>query len=196
MIDEALYLLKTQLNNYFASLGLQEQADFPDVDPSTGLIKFKSDTVNLLLYRIEKESAFGQQGSPVHPTMNINLNVLFVANLQDYSTGVQRLSQVIQFFQTNRSLNPQNAPEMPMELANLEIDLITFNLSEQTNLWFMLGLGYQPSVAYLVKTVTFGGQEALFRPPISTTDRHYGVSGNLLDNRGRVIGENQRGTLS
>ncbi len=196
MIDEALYLLKKQLNYYFASVGLQEKADFPNVDPSTGLIKFKSDTVNLLLYRIEKETALGQQGSPARPTMNINLNILFVANMQDYSTCMQRLSQVIQFFQTNRSLDPQKAPEMPKGLASLEIDLVSHSLSEQTNLWLMLGIGYQPSVAYLVKTVTFGGQEASFRPPISTTDRKYSVSGNLLDNRGRVTGENRSGTLS
>ncbi|MCX7111512.1 MAG: DUF4255 domain-containing protein [Proteobacteria bacterium] len=170
MIDDVLNLLKSQLSNYLVSVGLGEVVDYPEFDQKVGQIKFKAETVNLLLYRIEKEGALGQQGSPAHPVMNINLNILFVANFASYVESLHHLSQVIQFFQTNRRFDPQNAPDMPAGLRELAVDIITFDFAGQSYLWQMLAAGYQPSVAYLVKTVAFGGQEASFAAPISKID--------------------------
>ena len=169
MIDEVLLLLKNQLNSYFASLSLGAVADFPSID-SSGQVKLQADKLNLLLYRLEKEPAIGQQGSPSNPTMNVNLNILFVATVNDYPTSLQHLSHVIQFFQTHRTFDAQNAPEKPKSLGNLIIDIISLSLAEQSELWTMLNVGYLPSVAYQLKTVVFGGAVASYTPPISAIE--------------------------
>ena len=172
MIDDVLLLLKSQLNRYFTSLCLNgAAADFPNIDASTGLATLKPDTVNLLLYRIEKDPAMGQRGTPSCPTMNINLNVLFVVTVTDYQTSLEYLSQTIQFFQTHRSFNPQNAPDMSASLGELTVDIITFDLDDQSALWLMLAGSYLPSVAYQVKAVVFGGSAPnIPSTPINTID--------------------------
>ena len=158
MIDDVLLLLKNQLNSYFASLSLDgSAADFPAINPATGQFTLKPDKVNLLLYRIEKEPALGQRGTLSCPTLNINLNVLFVVTISDYQTSLKYLSQTIQFFQTHRSFDPQNAPGMAASLGELAVDIITFDLADQSALWLMLAGAYLPSVAYQVKAVVFGG---------------------------------------
>jgi len=173
MIDDVLLLLKSQLNRYFASLSLNgAAADFPNINASTGLVALKPGKVNLLLYRLEKESAMGQRGTPSCPTLNINLNVIFVVTVTDYQTSLKYLSQTIQFFQTHRSFNPQSAPDMAEGLGELTIDIITINIAELSALWLMLGVSYLPSVAYQIKAVVFGGTGAEVLPgaPINMID--------------------------
>ncbi len=172
MIDDVLLLLKNQLNSYFASLSLDgAAADFPNIDASTGLVALKPDKVNLLLYRMEKEPALGQRGTPGYPSLNINLNVLFVATVTDYQTSLKYLSQTIQFFQTHSNFNPQSAPGMAASLGELAVDIITFDLADQSALWLMLAGAYLPSVAYQVKAVVFGGSASnIPSTPINTID--------------------------
>ena len=172
MINDVLVLLKNQLNSYFASLSLDgSAADFPAINPATSQFTLKPGKVNLLLYRIEKDPSMGQRGTPSCPTMNINLNVLFVVTVTDYQTSLEYLSQTIQFFQTHRSFNPQNAPDMSASLGELTVDIITFDLDDQSALWLMLAGSYLPSVAYQVKAVVFGGSAPnIPSTPINTID--------------------------
>lgn len=181
MIGDVLALLKNQLNNHFKSLstGTAESAGedkvvFIDGDQKTDSASFKTGAVTILLYRIEQETALRQGDAyirvsasgisqKVRPDISLNLHVLFVSRFKDYEQGLHYLSQVIKFFQSNKTFNRQNAPGLGDGIAELAVDLVTLTAQQQNDLWSLLRTCYLPSVAYKVRTVTFKDEDAL--PP-------------------------------
>lgn len=180
MIGDVLTLLKNQLNNHLKSLSAgaaeavgEDKVVFIDGDQKTDSAAFKTGAVTVLLYRIEHESAL-RQGDPyvrvsggvqqrVQPDIALNLYVLFVAKFKDYGQGLNYLSQVIRFFQSNKLFNRQNAPDLGEGIAELAVDLVTLTVQQENELWGLLRTCYLPSVAYKVRAVTFRDESA--QPP-------------------------------
>ncbi len=189
MIGDVLRLLKNQLNSHFKSFStgstegvVEERVVLMDGDQKTDSATFKTGTITVLLYRIEQETALRQgdtylrvsaNGSQkVQPDISLNLYVLFVAKFKDYEQGLHYLSQVIKFFQSNKTFNRQNAPELGDGIGELAVDFVTLTVQQQNELWGLLRTFYLPSVAYKVRTITFMDENAL--PPgevVSDSDR-------------------------
>lgn len=178
MIADALVFLRNRLNQHFklssndlASGAGEDKVVFVDGDQKSDAVSFRTDAVTLLLYRIERETAT-RAGDPyvrvgtggvvqrVKPDLGTNLHVLFVAKFKDYALGLQYLSQVIRFFQTNNVFDRQGAPELGGEIAELALDLVTMTVQQENELWGLLRTAYLPSVAYRVRTVVFLDENA------------------------------------
>jgi len=179
MIGDVLTLLKNQLNSHFKSLSTgnsegvgEDKVVFMDGDQKADSASFKTGAVTVFLYRIEHETALRQGDAyirvsasgvsqKVQPDITLNLYVLFVARFKDYGQGLHYLSQVIKFFQSNKTFNRQNAPELGECIGELAVDLVTMTVQQQNELWGLLRTCYWPSVAYKVRTVTFKDEDAL-----------------------------------
>lgn len=182
MIGEVLILLKDQLNSHFKSLSLgtsegagEDKVVFIDGDQKADSASFKTGAITLFLYRIEHETALRQaepyirysaNGLPqrVQPDISLNLYVMCVARFKDYAQGLHYLSQVIRFFQSNKTFNRQNAPGLGEDIGELAIDLVSLTGQQQNELWGLLRTCYLPSVTYKVRAVTF--RDADTPPPV------------------------------
>lgn len=178
MIADALVFLRDRLNQHFKSFSVdpatgasEDKVVFLDGEQKTDSASFKTDTVTLLLYRVEKESALrpgdpfvrvanDQAAQRVKPDIGLNLYVLFVAKFKDYGQGLHYLSQVIRFFQSNNVFDRQSAPGLGGEIAELALDLVTLTVQQENELWGLFRTFYQPSVAYRIRTIVFMDEAA------------------------------------
>src|SRR5574337_1619443 len=181
VITDALVFLRNRLNQHFKSFSVdpatgasEDKVVFLDGDQKTDSLTFRTDTVTLLLYRVEKETALrpgdpflrvanGQAAKKVKPDIGMNLYVLFVEKFKDYGQGLHYLSQVIRFFQSNNAFDHQSAPELGNEIAELALDLVTLTVQQENELWGLFRTFYLPSVAYRIRTIVFMDEAAL--PP-------------------------------
>ncbi len=181
MISEVLVLLKNLLNSHL-SLGqspTESQEDpvvFPDgqsLDPLT----FKLGAVSALLINVEEEhtlrapdpySRLSSNGArqKVNPEIRLNLSVLFVAHFKQYEESLRYISYIIRFFQTHRVLDHHNTPALSDDIDKLIIELMTQPLSEMSELWGVLRVGYHPSVLYKVKMIVFQDEDAISVPEV------------------------------
>lgn len=190
MIADALVFLRDRLNQHFKSFSVdpatgasEDKVVFLDGEQKTDSVTFKTDTVTLLLYRVEKEAALhagdpyirvGNDGAAqrVKPDLGMNLYVLFVARFKDYAQGLHYLSQVIRFFQSNNVFDRQSAPALGNEIAELAMDPVTLTVQQENELWGLFRTFYLPSVAYRIRTIIFLDDAA--SPPgaaVSTSER-------------------------
>lgn len=173
MIDDALNLLKGKLNEYF-----KLKTDITDdkvayldgskMDPIT----FPLNAITPIIVNIQEERQLRQADyykavvkngvkTEVAPEVRIKFNVLFVARFTDYDQGLKFLSLIIRFFQANRLITHDDAPEMDADIDRLFIELITMPQSEQNDIWNALRTTYLPSIAYRVSMLTFKDGETL-----------------------------------
>lgn len=187
MIGGVLTLLKDRLNRYLSMAdgvaAMEDKVVFMDDEQKNDAAAFKLNTITLLLYRVEQESAM-RQGDPytrvspngmaqkAQPDMHLNLYVLFVAKFKDYGLGLQRLSQVVRYFQSHPVFNLQNTPEMPPDIGELAVDFVTLSVQQQNELWGLLRTCYLPSVVYKVRGLRFRDEEvALPGPAVAGLER-------------------------
>jgi hypothetical protein len=178
MIGDVLLVLKNQLNDYFRSLSAgaaegagEDKVAFIDVDQKGDSATFKTGAISILLYRIEQETAV-RPGDPyvrvaadgssqrVRPDISLNIHVLVVAKFKDYAQGLQYLAEVIRFFQSHKTFDRQNTPELGEGILELAVDLVTMTVQQQNELWGLLRTTYLPSVAYKIRTLTFKDEDA------------------------------------
>lgn len=184
MLNDVLILLKHRLNTYLtAGWDPSESRELPvvfidgeNMDPLT----FKLGAISVLLINIEEENtlrapdlyrrsnADGTQ-QKVQPDIRLNLYVLFVARFKQYEASLQSLSNIVQYFQNQRVFNHQNAPELPEDIDQLIIELVTLPFAEQNEVWNALRTTYHPSVLYKVRMVVFRDRDATSLPKITET---------------------------
>lgn len=173
MIADALVFLRNRLNEHFKSLSSatasgasEDKVAFLDGEQKSDSVSFKNDTVTILLYRVEREAAMNA-GDPysrsvnglapqrVKPDIGLNLYILFAAKFRDYGQGLNYLSQVIRFFQSNNSFDRQSFPELGGEIVEIALDLVSLTVQQQNELWGLFRTSYVPSIAYRIRTVIF-----------------------------------------
>ena len=181
MINDALVFLKKRLNAHL-KLGqdpgesLEDLVVFMDGGNSEPLT-FKLGAVTVLLINIEEEHSLrpadryteiaedGKQRR-VAPAIRLNLSVLFVTRFKQYEDSLSYLSQVIQFFQSNRIFDHQNSPDLSDDIDRLVLELITMPLGDQNDIWSSLRVAYQPSVYYRVGMVAFQSEPQPEQPAV------------------------------
>ncbi|BBL70716.1 DUF4255 domain-containing protein [Methylogaea oryzae] len=173
MIGNTLVFLKNRLNNHFRTLAggslndaWEDKVVFIDGDQKPDSIAFKLGAVSLVLFHIEQENLLrpadpyvrvSAEGvaTKVQPDICLNLCLLFVAKFKDYEQGLHYLSSIIQYFQANKRLDRQNAPELDKSIDHLVVEFTSLSISQQNELWGLLRAGYLPSLTYKVRTVIF-----------------------------------------
>src|ERR1044072_3348468 len=168
MIDQILSAITAKLNTYIGTLE-------PDV--MVGNIAFAdafhdnssqnvNDKIVASIINIEQEETLrnipfrrvvrNAQGLPQaveqEPESHLNVYVLFGANKNNYNTGLQRISQVVAFFQRQYVFTPADTPLLAtLKLSKLIFELYSTNFQELNQIWSVMGGKYIPSVIYKMR---------------------------------------------
>ena len=187
MINTALMFLKNTLNDYLQSKDganpdhvSEDRAVFIDGD-KLDPISFKLETVTLLLINLEEENTLRAadpyfRSTPdgsflkTQPDIRLNLYILFVAKFKQYENSLGCISDIIQFFQSNKVLTRQNAPTLSDKIERLTLELITPTFNEQNEIWNALRTTYHPSVLYKVKMIIYQDESAQPAPITKNAD--------------------------
>jgi len=170
MIGDLLTLIAKEVTTYIDS-----QVKLPSgkktvllykPNSAKGEIDIPDNTIALSLLNIEQELSIREAtikkeviNGKVYkqdPAVHINLQVIFISNFQnDYVTELNYITKVIEFFQQKSTFTPSNTKGLrEFNIDKLTFKLNTLELSEQHNIWSMLGTTYMPSVVYKISMLT------------------------------------------
>lgn len=168
MIDQILNGVITQLNTYIGTvdpeviLGNIAFADaFQDSSSQNITDKVVATVINIeqegslrnLPFRRTVQSASGiLEGVEQQPEIYLNIYVLFAANKSNYSVALQRISQVISFFQRGYVFTQANTPVLiALNIQKVIFDLYSTQFEQLNQLWSIMGGKYIPSVVYKMR---------------------------------------------
>lgn len=168
MLDEVLSIVVDELNTYIGAvepdvmMGNISLIDaFQDASAQS-----LNDRVIASIVNIEQEgtlrnipyrrTTISDAGLPEamqrQPEIYLNIYILFGANKSDYGMALQRVSQVIAFFQRKFVFSPANTPGLdPLNIDKLVFDLYSTSFEELNQLWGVMGGKYIPSVVYKMR---------------------------------------------
>lgn len=191
MIDQVLSTLITLLNDHIGSvepdviLGNLSMADSAQVDSENSI----ADRVVVSVVNIQQESTlrnmaanrqiFDNVGLPrgvaKNPGIFLNIYVLIGANKLQYNIGLQRISQVISFFQRKSIFTVAEIPNLPdLGLDKIIFDLHSTNFEELNQLWGIMGGKYIPSVVYKMRLAYIDSmEEGMEIPLVKTIDAQF-----------------------
>jgi len=115
-----------------------------------------------------------QQHFEVHPTVHVNLYLLFTANFKEYDKAINHLFRVLEFFQGRKVFQYKNAPfsiegnvsaadEEQMKEIELTVELHTLSFEQLNDLWGSLGGKQIPFVLYRARLVPVQMEQVLGR---------------------------------
>lgn len=92
------------------------------------------------------------RGVSRHPGIYLNIYVLIGANKTEYSMGLQRISEILSFFQRQPIFTVAQIPTLPdFGLDKILFDLHSTTFEELNQLWGIMGGKYIPSVVYKMR---------------------------------------------
>lgn len=115
------------------------------------------------------------RGVSRNPGIYLNIFLLIGANKDLYNISLQRISQVISFFQANSIFTEIDIPG----LSNFGLDKILFDLhstsfEELNQLWGIMGGKYIPSVVYKMRLAYFSSiEEGMEVPLVKSIDSQF-----------------------
>jgi Pvc16 N-terminal domain len=167
MINDVLAKIRDKLNDYFKVITSSDtsQVTFLDglkMDP----LSFPPNSVVPVLINVEEEKIIRQANryegvvkngikTELSPSIGINIMVLFVFNFSDYEQSLQFLSLIISYFQRFPVLDHSNTPTLPDALDKVVVELVTFPIAQQNELWNSLKTTYRPSVIYKIGVLVY-----------------------------------------
>jgi hypothetical protein len=91
-----------------------------------------------------------------NPPVHLNLTLLFTALKSDtvYTTALENLQRVIQFFQSKYVFDHTNSTSLDPAIEKLTLEMYSISIEQLNQLWAILGGKYQPSVLYKMRMVT------------------------------------------
>ncbi|GAB5381067.1 MAG: hypothetical protein Alis3KO_04980 [Aliiglaciecola sp.] len=164
MINIALQHVVSELNTYFglrtgaAADSNVVAASLFDVDGNVN--SAAQNKVVMSMVNLEQDAVYKPlesfrtlpDGSSerLKPEININLYILFIANLSSYFEAMKSLTNVISFFQLNPYFDYKSISGLENIRGRLSFELFSMTFEQQNNLWGVLGAKYMPSVVYKV----------------------------------------------
>lgn len=171
MIHSALQIIRGELNEYLENgqpqdIVVLENISQLDNTGSSNAANMDGKVVMTLVNMAEESTLRNGRTTAIRPNqvtyqnnpVFLNLFVLFVMNFQDYNSALQKLSQVVQFFQGKRVFNQLNSPGAAAQFSNGEqfkliLDMFEIGYEDLNNLWGILGGKQIPSVMYRMRLV-------------------------------------------
>jgi hypothetical protein len=168
MIDQVLSAVVARLNTYIGTLEPEVVlGNISLIDAfQSGTSQNLNDRVIASVVNIEQEGTLRNlpfrravttpDGLPTAveraPEIFLNVYVLFGANKNNYSVALQRISQVISFFQRQWVFTAADIAILePLNLSKLIFDLHSTRFEELNQLWSVMGGKYIPSVVYKMR---------------------------------------------
>ncbi|MEL6535770.1 MAG: DUF4255 domain-containing protein [Bacteroidota bacterium] len=172
MIHETLILFRDKLNHYIKLKGGLTDNVVEFLDGSIDPIQFPLNRIAPIVVNIQEERTMRpadfyqpvvREGiqSELSPPIQIKLLVLFVARFKDYAQGLRFLSLIIRFFQANRIITRDVAPDLPEDIDRLFVEMLSMPVNEQNDIWNALRTYYLPSVAFRVSMLVYRDGETL-----------------------------------
>lgn len=106
-----------------------------------------------------------------HPLVHVNLYLLFTANFNDYSTAIEHLFRVLEFFQGRKVFNTADSSSTTNGKSiehELTMDLHTLSFEQLNDLWGSLGGKQMPFVLYRARLIPVEMVKPLGREGIIT----------------------------
>jgi len=107
----------------------------------------------------------------MQPPIVLNLYVLFAFRLQNYTTSITKLSQLVSFFQTNKWFSFNGVTETQQydpPIDKLVFELYNVNFEQMNHIWSVLGGNHYPSVLYKIRVVKVQRDEHTEAPEITS----------------------------
>ena len=159
MIDQILTHVLDELNDYlFLRSQVADRAvmghlyDKDKLDPKT------QDKIVMLLVNVTEERTYRStdflekrpdgKAERVVPPVKVNLHILFIANLGDYSEAMKAVGQLMSFFQHRPFFDLPALSELADNGGRLNFELESMTFEQINHLWGALGAKYMPSVLY------------------------------------------------
>lgn len=182
MIDQVLTAIVGFLNTHIGTmapdvvLGNLSLTESPQ-DEGTNI----NDSVVVSVVNIQQESTLRNlpanrqimdvnglpRGVARHPPLLLNVFVLIGANKRQYDVGLQRVSQVLSFFQANPIFTEAEIPGLPaMGLEKIIFDLHSTSFEELNQLWSIMGGKYIPSVIYKMRMAYIDSIDEVMEVPL------------------------------
>jgi Pvc16 N-terminal domain len=163
MIDQAVINTITSLNEYF--LKRTGIADVVDADSLTreDVINIPISKIILTVVGIEEDRVTANrkyynsdEQNYQQPEVRINLMVLFTSTHKDYKEKLRNLSFILTFFQTHPLLSSKIEG-----IKHLAFELQTLTFEQQSYIWGLLAMKYQPCVVYRIRVITLRDKEVI-----------------------------------
>lgn len=173
MIYDALKLIQTGLQQYVDEV---EQAEQPSETVTLGNIAMAdalggarnnmNNRIVMSVINLEEETTLKnsphyrlEKGRTVYrnPPVNLNIFVLFsVLHPEQYSTALQRLSSIIEFFQWKKEFSFRTSSTESRQARDIRVlaDLYTLTFDQLNHLWGTLGGKQVPFVMYKLRLVS------------------------------------------
>jgi hypothetical protein len=187
MIFEALYIIKEQLENYFASIDLGKIIELDNIalwESGSEDANRISGKVVMTLLKLEEEpvmrnprnvSIKEDKAEISNPLVNLNLYLLISANCDTYSKSLRSISAVIEFFQgqslftsSNTVYDHENVEIGEIKDFKLILRLYTPTFDEMNNIWGTLGGRQLPFVIYKVQMIRISREKTVSSTGIIT----------------------------
>jgi hypothetical protein len=139
------------------------------------------DRVIITLVNIEEET-FGKAQLPfvkkpdhtldrLNPAIKLNVFTLFSAfsNMEAgerYRNCLNIVSLVVLFFQSKHVFDHQNTPNLPADIEEVVVELVSPTFEQQNFLWGMIGAKYMPSVLYKLRLLEMQETEEVGSGPV------------------------------
>ena len=191
MIDQVLNSVISLLNDHIGTaepdviLGNLSMVDAAQAGSESNI----TDRVVVSVINIQQESTlrnmpanrqiYDNSGLPRgvarNPGIFLNIYLLIGANKDQYNLGLQRISQIISFFQRTSILSVSEIPNLPdFGLDKIIFDLHSTNFEELNQLWGVMGGKYLPSVVYKMRLAYIDSvEEGMEIPLVRTIDAQF-----------------------
>lgn len=171
MLDVALSFLVKNLNAYMllrtgTNFG---EAELGRIVDETGKCAIKPDHIGVSLLSLEEERVFRAQlpdlthenGKLVkrEPPLKLNMNLLFVANFQQYDQGLRHLALVLAYFQSHPSFTQAAYPGLDSRIEKLNVELQSLTYEQLNQVWAFVGAKQLLSAVYRVRMVSLQEEE-------------------------------------
>lgn len=167
MIHTALHSICNMLNEKFEqqypdTKKLVKVSNIVNIDGK--LAEDINDAIICSLINIEQESSLRNNSNraigasagdfnKTRPSLNINLRLIFYSTFSEssYVKGLEYLSHLVSFLQSNNSFEVGRANDPEGNLRNLNFELCSLDLNQLSHLFSSLGTKLMPSVMYKVR---------------------------------------------
>lgn len=175
MISKVLNIIKDEAGKYFSSkinaLSDKEFIHLASLVDLSGKFSIPTNSIGLTLLNIEQDKRFSKNIHNVvkmdnkigytNPPINLNLDIIFTANFNDYQESLKAISYIISCFQTKSVFTQKNTPELDPSIPKVSLELNTKSFEDQHYIWGMMGTHYLPSVIYQIKMISIQEHEVL-----------------------------------
>lgn len=164
MIDTVINTIAEKLNEFLSGFYNRQEVIAEAGVINTPANEEDADKIIISLLSIDRETAMGISNIPKNtqgnafnlqsPPWYLNLNIVIAAVFSEkrYVDSLKILSESITFLQQNSQVNLPGG-------QNINIELITLNFQELSNVWSIMGGHYYPSILCKVRMLTFNGNE-------------------------------------